>query len=140
MKIFEIEHIGLSVKDPIEMAKCYEQDLGFVTPFSAQDGEKAVAFIEDGSGKTVLELGKIPDVPALAEDICHHLELHIALKSDDPARDAEFLEANGAKFIEECPIRLPGDDLIVMRDPWGNTLQLAKRGRGPAQQPQEGKS
>ena len=57
----------------------------------------------------------------------HHLQLHIALKSDDPDKDAEFLVSKGATFIEKCPIKMPGDNLVVLSDPWGNTIQLVRR-------------
>ena len=124
---FEIEHIGISVKEPVKMANWYQETLGFDIKFSAEDGEKAVAFITDGGGRAMLELGKLPGVLPLAEGLSHHLQLHIALKSDDPDKDAEFLVSKGARFIEKCPITRQGENLIVLSDPWGNTLQLAKR-------------
>ena len=127
MKKFEIEHIGISVKEPIKMANWYQETLGFDIKFWAEDDEKAVAFITDGGDRTMLELGKLPDVLPLAEGLSHHLQLHIALKSDDPDKDAEFLVSKGARFIEKCPITRQGENLIVLSDPWGNTLQLAKR-------------
>jgi glyoxylase I family protein len=129
MKKFEIEHIGISVAKPIEMANWYQEVLGFDIKFSAEDDEKAVAFLTDGSDRVMLELGRLPDVPPLAEGLSHHLELHIALKSDDPEKDAEYLVSNGAKFIEKCPITRQGENLTVLSDPWGNTLQLVRRNR-----------
>ena len=127
-KDYEIEHIGLIVKQPVEMGNWYQKVLGFKIAFSAQDDEKAVAFITDSSNKVMLELGKVPDVSPLANETTHHLQLHIALKSDDPENEAQYLVSNGAEFIEKCPITRPGELLIVLRDPWGNTIQLAKRG------------
>ena len=127
MKNFEIEHIGIAVKEPVKMANWYQEALGFNIKFSAEDDEKAVAFLTDGGGRVMLELGKLPDVLPLAEGLSHHLQLHIALKSDDPEKDAEYLVSMGARFIERCPIRRPGENLIVLSDPWGNTLQLVKR-------------
>ena len=44
MKKYEIEHIGICVEEPIEMAKWYQETLGFNIKFSAQDEEKGVAF------------------------------------------------------------------------------------------------
>lgn len=32
-----------------------------------------------------------------------------------------------AKFIERCPITMPGEQLIVLSDPMDNSLQLVKR-------------
>lgn len=124
---FEIEHIGIAVRDPVKMAKWYQEALGFKIRFSAEDDEKAVAFLTDSGGRVLLELGKLPGILPLAVGLSHHLQLHIALQSADPERDAEYLVSMGASFIESCPIKRPGDNLIVLSDPWGNTLQLAKR-------------
>lgn len=127
MRKFEIEHIGIAVEKPIEMANWYHETLGFNIKFSAQDEEKGVAFLTDSSDKVMLELGKIPNVSPLADRLNHHLQLHIALTSADPDKDAEYLVSKGAAFIEKCPIRRPGENLIVLSDPWGNTIQLVKR-------------
>jgi hypothetical protein len=59
MKKFEIDHIGISVDKPIEMANWYHETLGFNIKFSAEDEEKGVAFLIDCSDKVMLELGKI---------------------------------------------------------------------------------
>jgi glyoxylase I family protein len=127
MKKYEIEHIGICVEKPIEMANWYHEVLGFNIKFSAEDEEKAVAFLTDGSDRVMLELGKIPKVLPLTKGMSHHLQLHIALKSDDPDKDAEFLVSKGATFIEKCPIKMPGENLVVLSDPWGNTIQLVRR-------------
>lgn len=127
MKKYEIEHIGIAVEKPIEMANWYHETLGFNIKFSAQDEEKGVAFLTDSSDKVMLELGKIPGVLPLTRGLSHHLQLHIALKSDDPDRDAEYLVSKGAAFIEKCPIKRPGENLMVLSDPWGNTIQLVRR-------------
>lgn len=127
MRKYEIEHIGISVEKPIEMANWYHEMLGFNIKFSAQDEEKAVAFLTDGSDKVMLELGNIPDVLPLTKVLRHLLQLHIALRSEDLDKDADYLVSKGAKFIEKCPIKRPGENLIVLSDPWGNTIQLVKR-------------
>jgi glyoxylase I family protein len=127
MKKYEIEHIGISVENPIEMANWYHEVLGFDIKFSAEDEEKAVAFLTDGCDRVMLELGKVPDVLPLTKGMSHHLQLHIALKSDDPDKEAEFLVTKGATFIEKCPIKRQGENLLVLSDPWGNTIQLVRR-------------
>jgi predicted enzyme related to lactoylglutathione lyase len=109
------------------MANWYHEVLGFNIKFSAEDEEKAVAFLTDGSDQVMLELGKVPDVLPLTKEISHHLQLHIALKSDDPDKEAEILVSKGATFIEKCPIKRPGENLVVLSDPWGNTIQLVRR-------------
>ena len=76
----------------------------------------------------MLELYKLPGVKPLRNNISHHLQLHIALKSEDPDAEAETLVQKGAKIIEKCPITRVGDYLVVLEDPWGNCIQLSKRG------------
>lgn len=124
---YRIEHIGLCVSDPVAMAEWYQRVLGFNIVFSGADQEKAVAFVTDGSGHCMLELGRLPGIVPLHEVQTHPLQLHIALASDNPRQDADYLIANGATFVEEATFKRPGDELLLLRDPWGNSLQLAKR-------------
>ncbi|MGA9097485.1 MAG: VOC family protein [Methanotrichaceae archaeon] len=84
MKKYEIEHIGICVEKPIEMAKWYQETMGFNIKFSAQDEEKGVAFITDGSDRVMLEFGKVPNVLPITRGLSHHLQFHIALRSEDP--------------------------------------------------------
>ena len=127
MKKYDIEHIGIAVEKPIEMAKWYRDTLGFDIKFSAEYEEKGVAFLTDGSDRVMIELGRVPGVSPLITGMSHHLQLHIALKSDDPDKETEYLVSKGAKFIEKCPIMMPGENLIVLSDPWDNTIQFVKR-------------
>jgi Predicted ring-cleavage extradiol dioxygenase len=124
---YSIEHIGIAVEKPIEMARWYKEVLGFEIKFSGEDSEKAVAFVADADNKVMLELGKVPGVKPLRNSTSHHLQFHIALKSEDPDEDAKHLVQNGAKFVEKCPIARAGDYLVVLEDPWGNCIQLSKR-------------
>lgn len=130
MKKYEIEHIGITVEHPIEMSKWYKEVMGFNIKFSSQDSEKGVAFMTDANDKVMLEFGKIPNVGPLYKELTHHLQLHIAVKSEDPDKEAEYLVSKGAKFVEKCKIVRPGENIIVLLDPWGNSIQLAKRGGG----------
>jgi catechol 2,3-dioxygenase-like lactoylglutathione lyase family enzyme len=128
MKKYEIEHIGICVEDPVAMANWYRDVLGFNIKLAGQDEEKAVAFITDANNKVMLEFGRVPNVGPLYKKMDHYLQLHIAVKSDDPDKEAEYLVSKGATFIEKYPITLPGaEKMIALRDPWGNTIQLARR-------------
>jgi hypothetical protein len=66
--------------------------------FAAEDSVKAVAFVTDADGKAMIELGKIHDVPALRDQIKHHLRFHIALESEDPYQEVDYLVENGANL------------------------------------------
>jgi catechol-2,3-dioxygenase len=126
---FSIEHLGILVSQPLAMAEWYNKVVGFHTMFSKGNEEKAVAFLKVDSTGTMLELIKLPEIDSTASRLNHHLQFHIALKSEDPDSDAKYLMENGATLIEVCPVTLDGDYLIVLHDPWGNCIQLAKRGR-----------
>lgn len=73
MKKYEIEHIGISVEQPIEMANWYKYVLGFNIKFAGQDAEKGVAFLTDANDKVVLEFGIVPNVKPLSKKIDHYL-------------------------------------------------------------------
>lgn len=60
MKKFDIEHIGICVEKPIEMADWYRDTLGFNIKLCAEDEEKGVAFLTDGSDRFMLETGENP--------------------------------------------------------------------------------
>lgn len=129
MKRFEIEHIGITVEEPVKMAQWYKKVMGFSIKLSSlnDEGENSVAFLADGKDRVLLEFGKISGVERLSSRIDHHLQFHIAVKSDDPDADMKYLIDHGATFIEICPVAMPGNRLIVLNDPWGNCIQLVKR-------------
>ena len=124
---YVLEHIGILVEDPIAMAEWYERVLGFAVRFSAKDAEKSVAFLSDRTGGVMLELGQLPGLTPIADILSHPLQFHIALPSTDPDEDGRHLVANGARFVEECPVKRPGERLLLFLDPWGHSLQLVKR-------------
>ena len=124
---YSLEHIGISVEDPIAMGEWYRDVLGFKIKFSGKDDEKGVSFITDNNESIIIELGKLPKIEPLSHKVNHHLQFHIALKSDDPDMDKDSLIENGAIFIERSPITRDGDYLLTLNDPWGNCIQLAKR-------------
>jgi catechol-2,3-dioxygenase len=123
-----IEHIGISVSAPISMAEWYVQHLGFTIRRSRGDDQDGVAFISDPNQEVMLELFNNTVTPPLDSPSLAPLTLHIAVKSPDPAADVARLERVGAKRADpNAPIPDRGDILVLLRDPWGNVIQLAKR-------------
>jgi glyoxylase I family protein len=123
-----IEHIGLAVNAPHSMADWYIQHLGFQMRFGGGGDEDGLAFIADPAQDVMLELFRNPVTPPMTWEGLAPLSLHFALKSDDPLADSARLIEAGAIFIERnMRTPNPGDILILMRDPWGNTIQLVKR-------------
>ena len=62
------------------------------------------------------------DFPAL-----HPPQLHLAFVSDNIKADRDRLLAAGARIAEDVSTNPVGDELVMLRDPWGIALQLVKR-------------
>lgn len=124
---YSLEHIGILVEDPLAMAEWYRRVLGFRVHLAVQEEDKAVTFLSDQGGRVMLELGKLPGLVPTGEQLSHPLQFHIALFSTDLEVDRQQLMANGARFIEECPVKRPGERLLLFKDPWGHSLQLVTR-------------
>lgn len=122
----KIEHFAINVAKPVEMADWYVKYLGLkivrqatVAPFTT--------FIMDDSDQIMLEIycnpaDEVPDYRSL-----NPLIVHLAFVSEDPAQDAEKLQAGGAELVSDQYLE-DGSHLIMMRDPWGLAIQLCKRG------------
>ena len=123
----KIEHVAVNVADPVKMAKWYVEHLG-MTIVRSMDEAPFAHFLADDSGNVMIEIycnppDLIPDYKAM-----HHLVLHLAFLSEDPAGDRQRLEQAGATFVEEIK---PGEGghIIMLRDPWGLAIQFCKRAR-----------
>ena len=122
-----IERIGLCVDAPISMGKWYRDHLGFCILRSAGDDTEGVSFVVDSAGRTVLELGKLPEVPSLDPRSLSPLQIHIAIECEDPTAKAQQLDAVGAEIIGESPRNAYPGEKILVRDPWGFVIQLLNR-------------
>ena len=63
-----------------------------------------------------------PDYPAM-----HPAQLHLAFISENIKADRDRLVAAGAKIAEDYFTNAAGDELLMLRDPWGVGLLLVKR-------------
>lgn len=129
MKRFSVEHIGITTTDPIAAADWYRDVLGFEILHSSEGTRTSNAFLRASNG-AVVELWKQTGLSAVSDRVTDPLELHLALKSDDPAADAAYLVSRGATLFADPPTTPGGDKTVALRDPWGNCIQLAKRGAG----------
>jgi len=127
MKKFQLEHIGLAVSDPKAAADWYRRVLGFEILHLSEGQETANAFVRNEAG-TVLEFWRQAGVRSMADDLTDPLQVHVAFKSEAPLDDAKFLMEQGAALLEIPAPASNGDQTVALRDPWGNCIQLAKRG------------
>lgn len=121
----KIEHCAWDVREPSRMAAWYTEHLGFRV--IRHIPEKAdMHFLADDSGSVCIEIYRNPRVETPDYPAQHPLVFHLALISADPGADRRRLEAAGATFFEED--HLPdGSHLVMMKDPWGHSLQLCRR-------------
>jgi glyoxylase I family protein len=126
MAVMNIEHVALQVPDPAAMADWYVRHLGCSIKRSA--GEPSfVRFLMDGSGDAIVELYRNPRVGVPDYRTMDPMLIHIAFVSADPRADRDRLVAAGANVAEDHTTTPAGDELVMLRDPWGIALQLVKR-------------
>lgn len=127
MSFAGIEHIGLVVKDSRAMAQWYENALGFriLNSFPTETGH--VAFIKCPQTGLIFELITNRNLACIEDALSHPLQLHIAFKTLDIEGDKDRLLALGAEFVTDCPVPDPAARVMILKDPWGNFIQLAQR-------------
>jgi glyoxylase I family protein len=121
-----LEHVALNVADPIKMAKWYVDNLGMKV---MREGPPPVncRFLADGAGNMMLELYHNPPdaVPNYAS--MDPLLLHVAFMVDDVAAVRQKVMAAGATPVGEITTTPAGDQLAMLRDPWGLAIQFVHR-------------
>lgn len=121
-----LEHVAINVENPVEMAKWYCENLGMKI---VRQGPPPVnmRFISDAGGNMMLELYHNPPdaVPDYAS--MDPLMLHIAFMVDDVKGTYRKLVAAGATVASEVTTTDSGDELVMLRDPWGVSIQFLKR-------------
>jgi hypothetical protein len=76
----------------------------------------------------MIELYNNPPGEVPAYGSMNPLILHIAFISDDPATDKKRLMEAGAT-LEGDQVLQDGSRLVMLRDPWGLSLQLCRRAK-----------
>jgi len=122
----KIEHFALQVSDPVAMADWYQKHLGCVIRRSS-GAPTHQRFLCDSGGSVMLEFYRNPRVPVPDYHGMDPLLVHVAFMSEAPELDRERLVKAGAKIAEDLVISAGGDQLIMLRDPWGVAVQLVKR-------------
>jgi|ERR1035441_5118593 glyoxylase I family protein len=121
-----LEHCALQVPDAPALADWYVQHLGC----SVARAGGAPAFVRFlAAGPVLIEiyqgfLAPAPDYPSR-----HPAQFHLAFVSENLKADRDRLLAAGATIAEDCFTSPAGDELLMLRDPWGIGLQLVKRAK-----------
>lgn len=121
----KFEHLALNLTDYPTAAGWYCDHLGMTV---AWESPGKMVFLADETGAVVLELYENPVAPVLPFAEQHPLTLHIAFAVDD-------VHAEGRRLVEAgCVVSDPykevnGDSMIMLRDPFGVSIQLVHRGQ-----------
>jgi catechol 2,3-dioxygenase-like lactoylglutathione lyase family enzyme len=120
-----LEHTAFNVADPRGVATWYVKNLGMKVVRKIEE-PPYMHFLADDSGTTLIEIyNKPPDqVPDYGS--MDPLLFHLAFVSNDPTADKEHLLQAGARLVNEMHTDA-GDHLVMVRDPWGHSIQLCKR-------------
>jgi glyoxylase I family protein len=123
-----LEHVALNVQDPVQMAEWYCTNLGMKV---VREGPPPAngRFICDAGGNMMLELYHNPPdaVPDYAS--MNPLLLHVAFMVDDVKGTCHKLVAAGATVVQDVYTTDSGDEIAMLRDPWGLPIQFLKRAK-----------
>jgi len=123
-----VEHVAWQVRDPVACAEWYVEHLGM--KILRKGGPPAHArFLADGTGRLLLEIYnnpklEVPDYPKMDP-----LLLHLAFSVKDVEWERDRLVQAGAAVVDPFSRTDIGDEMAMLRDPWGLPLQLMKRSR-----------
>jgi glyoxylase I family protein len=123
-----LEHVAINVEDPVGMAKWYCQNLRMKV---VRKGPPPVNmhFISDAGGNMMLEIYHNPPNAVPNYSSMDPLLLHIAFMVDDVKGIREKLIAAGATAVGEVTVTPSGDELAMLRDPWGVAIQFVERAK-----------
>lgn len=122
----KIEHFGYQVEKPGEVAEWYCEHLGFIVRRTAET-PVPVRFLADESESVMIEIYNNPAVVAPEYANMDPLILHLAFVCADVPDTVRRLTDAGAQIVSG-PETLPnGDQLAMLRDPWGLAIQMACR-------------
>jgi glyoxylase I family protein len=124
----KIEHVALNVPDPPAMAGWYADNLGMRIVRSS--GAPAFGhFVADSSGSVLIEIYRNTDAPVPDYAATNPATFHLAFVSEDVRAERDRLVSAGAALVTDAPEPPAGDvdEFVMIRDPWGVPIQLAKR-------------
>lgn len=121
-----LEHVAINVENPVGMADWYCENLGMKIVRKGPPPAN-MRFICDAGGNMMLEIYHNPPdaVPDYAS--MNPLTLHIAFMVDDVKGICRKLVAAGATVATEATVTDSGDELAMLRDPWGVPIQILTR-------------
>lgn len=120
---FSHEHTALNVPEVDESGQWYCDNLGMQV---LRSGE-SVRFLADSTGRLIFEFytNSAKPIPDYAQ--MDPATMHLAFYASDIPAAIEKLTAAGATIVGDYEVSETGDEMAMLRDPWGIPLQLMKR-------------
>jgi catechol 2,3-dioxygenase-like lactoylglutathione lyase family enzyme len=122
----KIEHVALQVADPVALSKWYVEHLG-LTVKRAQTQAPFGHFLADDGDAVMLEFYGFPHIAVPDYGRMEPMLLHLAFQVDDVAATRSRLMRAGAAAVGEIQSNDAGDEVAMLRDPWGIAVQLVTR-------------
>ena len=122
----KIEHTAYQVADPVALARWYVTHLGLRIK-RAQDGPPFGHFLADDGDAVMLEFYRNEALPVPDYRSMNPLTLHLAFLADDVSGIRARLLAAGATPEGDIVQNPAGDEVAMLRDPWGLAVQLIRR-------------
>jgi glyoxylase I family protein len=121
-----IEHVAFNVAEPVAMAHWYTEHLQMrVVRISGPPW--FAHFLVDAENQSMIEIYYNAKAPVSPYGKMDPLMLHLAFAVDDVRATRARLLLAGATAEGEAETSPTGDDLAMLRDPWGFPVQLVKR-------------
>jgi glyoxylase I family protein len=121
-----IEHVAFNVAEPVAVARWYIDHLQMrVTRTSGPPTD--THFLADVTGRSMIEIYHNPKAAVPDYRATNPLVLHLAFAVDDVCATRTRLLKARATAEGETAVADNGDELAMLRDPWGFPIQLVKR-------------
>lgn len=122
----KIEHAAYQVEDPVAIARWYVEHLGMTVMRAIPDSPFAHFLADDGHA-VMLEFYRNPRIPVPDYRTTDPIALHVAFKADDVGETRRRLIAAGATPVGDVLVSDAGDEIAMLRDPWGLPIQFIRR-------------
>jgi glyoxylase I family protein len=120
------EHIAHNVKDSRAVEKWYVDNYGMIV-VRESGAPNYGCFLADSAKNVMIELYQNDQVPVIDFSKVDFFSLHLASMSSDLAATKDKLVKAGATVAQDINKTPAGDEILVVRDPWGFPLQFVKR-------------
>jgi glyoxylase I family protein len=124
----KIEHVALQVPDALATARWYVEHLGLTVKMRGVEPPYGHFLADDGDA-VMLEIYSFADVPTPHYASQEPRQLHLAFVSKNLTDDVQRLVAAGATRVSGPESTPKGDEIAMLRDPWGVCIQLVRRAK-----------